>query len=162
MQRILSVLLFLFLVNISGAFAQKFLVLDKYGKKRIKLSVGDEIYFKQKDNKSLYHDYIRFLGDSTVTIASRDIEMQMDEFDAFYFKNEAAIYASTGTAFIGGGFLFASIVHPLVSKPFYNQEESLYIGATFIATSLIFKALKWKKFKVKKNARVRVLDTTFR
>lgn len=162
MQRILSVLLFLFLVNISGAYAQKFLVLDKYGKKRIKLSVGDEIYFKQKENKSLYHDYIRGFGDSTITIASRDIEMEMDEFDAFYFKNHAAIYASTGTAFIGGGFLFASLVHPLVSNPFYNQQESLVIGATFIGTSLIFKALKWKKFKVNKNARVRVLDTTFR
>ncbi len=152
----------LFLFSSLSAVSQKLLVLDNYGKKRIKLEVGDEIYFKQVDNPNRYNDYIIALRDSSLVISTRNLEMQLKEFNTFYFPNNATRFLSMGTGFIGGGFLFAAAVEPLVSENYYDRGESAIIGASFLASSLIFQAFKWKKFKLNKKRRIRIIDTTFR
>jgi len=144
------------------AQAQKLLVMDNYGKKRIKLNVGDEIFFKQIENPTRYNDYIIALRDSSLVLSTRNLEMQLKEFDSFYFPNSFARFLSVGTGFIGGGFLFAAAVEPLVGENYYDRKESAIIGATFLASSLILQAFKWKKFKLNKKRRIRVIDTTFR
>ncbi|UZR94036.1 hypothetical protein [Chondrinema litorale] len=156
------ILLFFSLLFCKDVFAQKFLVLDNYGRKRIKLSVGDDIYFKQVGNSTRYHDYIVGLGDSSLVISTRNIEMKLNEFDKFYFPNHTTRFLSAGTGFIAGGFLFAAAVAPLVSEKSYDQQESAIIGSSFLLTSAVLQLFKWKKFKVKKNSRVRIIDTTFR
>lgn len=151
-----------FLVTIVSVNAQKLLILDRYNKNRIKLHEGDEIFFKQVDNPTRYHDYIISLRDSSLVLSTSNIEMELKEFDSFYFPNNAARFFGMGTGFMGGGFLFAAAVEPLVSENFYDQRESAIIGVSFLATSLILQAFKWKKFKLNKRSRIRIIDTTFR
>jgi len=151
-----------FLITVFSVSAQKLLVLDRYNKNRIKLNEGDEIFFKQIDNPTRYNDYIVSLRDSSLVLSTRNLEMELKEFDSFYFPNTTARFLGMGTGFIGGGFLFAAAVEPLVSENFYDQRESAIIGASFMATALILQAFKWKKFKLNKRSRIRIIDTTFR
>ena len=157
-----SILIFVSLLVCQETFSQKFLVLDNYGKKRIKLNVGDDLYFKQVGNPTRYHDYIVGLKDSSLVLSTRNIEMELKEFDKFYFPNHTTRFLSVGTGFIAGGFLFAAAVEPLIGENSYDQQESAIIGSSFLVGSLVFQLFKWKKFKVRKNSRVRIIDTTFR
>ncbi len=154
--------LFLIAVTISSSFAQKILVLDKYGTKRTRITAGEEIIFRQLNNKTKYHDFISSLRDSTLILGEAKIEFPLNDFDTFYFRRPGIQYVSIGTTFIGGGFMFASAVYPLVGDPAYDQRESFIIGASFLAFSQLIKAFKYKKFKVRKNSRVRILDLTYR
>ncbi|MEN7551227.1 hypothetical protein AAG747_25135 [Rapidithrix thailandica] len=154
--------LILLLLCISSAYSQKYLVLDKYGKKRIKLSVGDEIYFKQKNNKVLFHDYLLALKDTTVILGEANLEYPIKDFESFYFPNKGMRFLGLGSNTIGFGFLFAASVYPLVSEPAYSQSESAILGGSFVALGQLLRFFRWKKFKLRKNSRIRILDTTFR
>ena len=59
-----------------------------------------------------------------------------------------------GTLIPAAGFLIAAAVHPTVSNPFYDQEESALIGLGFLALGQSFRLLEWKKFKINKNSRI--------
>ena len=155
-------LLFLIItLSVQQAYSQKYLVLDRYGKKRIKLYPGDELWFKQKENKTFFHDYILSLTDSSVYLGSVGYELPLDEFAIFYFPNTGVRALEAGAQSLAGGFLIAAAVEPLVSNAFYDAQESALIGSSALGASLISRLFRWKKFRVTKNSRVRVLGNHY-
>jgi hypothetical protein len=140
--------------------AQKFLVLDRFGKSRIRLAEGDLVAFKQKGNKVMYRDVIRELGDSTVMFGSQVQPFKLSEFDSFHFRRTGITFVRGGTTFIGSGFLFAALVEPLIGDSRYDRRESAIIGATFLGGSQLLRLFEKKTFRVNDRSRVRIIDTT--
>lgn len=161
MKKILILLLPLLLVS-AASFGQKFLAIDKYKAKRIRLQVGDEVRYKLKGNKTVFKDQIKSLNDSTVTMVNADTNIPLSLFDEFRFNRNAMDVLSGGTAVLGVGFLLSGAIHPLVGDPTYSQEEAFVMGGSFAAISGIFRLLRWNKYKVGTDkARVQILDTSF-
>jgi len=138
------------------------LVIDRYGLKREKLMEGDKIKFKQKLNPSIFTDYVALLKDTSLVISTNALEIPLGEFETFYFQRGGATFLQYSGSFVGGGFLFASAVHPLVSEAQYDQRESFIIGASFMVLAQSMRFFKWKKYKMNGRGRVRILDTTFK
>jgi len=138
------------------------MLLDKYGTKRTKLFAGDDIIFKQKDNPTRFNDYIWQLKDTSLVLGSVQLEMPLSDFDSFYFQRNGILFVSAGSNYIAGGFLFAAAVEPLISDAQYSAQESALIGASFFAFAQLLKLFKWKKFKIGKRGRARIINTSFR
>lgn len=141
---------------------QKFLVIDRYGMKRIKFAEGDKIWFSlKKDGKYRYKDVIGELRDSTMYLAKRKTFIKLSEISAFYFTNGFSLWFTGGSYFVGTGFLFSAAVHPLISNAQYDQKESAIIGASFLALGQLVRLFRRRKFKVTDNTRIRILDLSF-
>lgn len=138
----------------SGVNAQQYLVFDKYGKNRVRIPMGSEVTFKLKGDKRKHQNRIVGLADSVVIMGDRDIYLRLDDFEAFYFHRAYWKALRYGTMIPAAGFLIGAAVHPLVSNPFYDQQESALIGLGFLALGQSFRLLEWKKFKIGKNARI--------
>jgi hypothetical protein len=134
--------------------AQQYLVLDRYGTARIKIPMGSEVTFKLKGDRKKHSARLIGLADSVVIMGDNDIYLRLDDFEAFYFHRSHWKALRYGTLVPAAGFLIAAAVHPTVSNPFYDQEESALIGLGFLALGQTFRLLEWKKFKVNKNARI--------
>jgi len=155
-------LLTLCLLNVlPETLAQRYLVLDRYGKKRIRIYPGDEIWFRQKDNKTFFHDYVHALTDSSIYLGSVGYELPLSEFETFYFPNTLMRTLESGNYSIAGGFLFAAAVEPLVGNARYDAQESATIGSGALALGLFSRLFRWKKFKINKNSRIRVLSSDY-
>jgi hypothetical protein len=139
---------------LNGLYAQQYLVLDRYGKNRIKLPLGSEVTFKLKGDKRKHSSRLIGLADSVVIMGDQDIYLRLDDFEAFYFHRTHWKVLRYGTLIPATGFLIAAAVHPTISNPFYDQEESAYIGLGFLALGQSFRLLEWKKFKINKNSRI--------
>lgn len=138
----------------SNLVAQQYLVLDRYGKNRIRIPMGSEVTFTLKGDKRKHSSRLVGLVDSLVIMGNNDIYLKLEDFDTFYFHRTHWKVLRYGTLVPATGFLIAAAVHPTVSNPFYDQEESALIGLGFLALGQSFRLLEWKKFKVSKNARV--------
>ena len=138
----------------SNLVAQQYLVLDRYGKNRIRIPMGSEVTFTLKGDKRKHSSRLVGLVDSLVIMGNNDIYLKLEDFDTFYFHRTHWKVLRYGTLVPATGFLIAAAVHPTVSNPFYDQQESALIGLGFLAIGQSFRLLEWKKFKVSKNARV--------
>lgn len=138
----------------SNLVAQQYLVLDRYGKNRIRIPMGSEVTFTLKGDKRKHSSRLVGLVDSVVIMGNNDIYLKLEDFDTFYFHRTHWKVLRYGTLVPATGFLIAAAVHPTVSNPFYDQEESALIGLGFLALGQSFRLLEWKKFRVSKNARV--------
>lgn len=134
--------------------SQQYLVLDRYGKNRIRIPLGSEVTFKLHGDKRKHSSRIMGLADSVVIMGDLDIYLHLSDFEAFYFHRSHWTALRMGTLVPVAGFLIAAAVHPTISNPFYDQEESALIGLGFLAAGQSFRLLEWKKFKVNKNARI--------
>ena len=134
--------------------AQQYLVLDRYGKTRVKLPMGSEVTFTLKGDKRKYQSRIVAVADSVVILGDLDIYLKFDDFETFYFHRAHWKALRYGTLIPATGFLIGAAVHPLVSNPFYDQQDSALIGLGFLALGQSFRLFEWKKFKVSKNARI--------
>jgi len=150
----LVVCLGLLVLCCSSVSAQQYLVLDRYGRNRVKIPMGSEITFKLKGDKRKHQSRIVGIADSVVILGDRDIYLRMDDFEAFYFHRGHWKALRYGTLVPAAGFLISAAVHPLVSNPFYDQEDSALIGLGFLALGQTFRLFEWKKFNVSKNARM--------
>lgn len=140
---------------------QKFLVLDRYTTKRIKLYEGDFIWFKLKNDDFRMKDYIKELKDSTLVLAKRNKEIRLTEIESFYFTRSGWQLASRGLGYIGGGFLLSAAVYPLMGNPQYDQRESAITGLTALAISQFAKLFHRKRYQVTDNTRVRIIEIRF-
>lgn len=141
----------------------KFLVLDRYGMKQIKLAEGDKIWFSIKGEKRRYKDVIAKLNenDSTITLAKRKHDLKVSDISHFYFYRSGMLWLTGGTSFIGTGFAISSAVHPLVGEAQYSQKEHAILGASFIGIGQLARLFVRKKYTVTKNTRVRIMDLSF-
>jgi len=116
--------------------------------------MGSEVTFTLKGDKRKHSSRLVGLVDSVVIMGNNDIYLKLEDFDTFYFHRTHWKVLRYGTLVPATGFLIAAAVHPTVSNPFYDQEESALIGLGFLALGQSFRLLEWKKFRVSKNARV--------
>ena len=155
-------LLLAFLLFGSQGFSQKFLLLDNYGKNRIKLYKGAKIQFTLKNNKVKYHDYIAVLKDSSLVLGATGQEVMLEDFKQFRFSREWVQFLNGGTTVIASGFLFAAAIEPAIVDARYDAKESAMIGTSFFFIGQFARLFSWKKFNIKKGKRrIRVIDTTF-
>ncbi len=137
-------------------------MLDKYGKKRIKLQEGDNVIYTLKSESYRFYDHIRSLKDSTVLFTNQPYELRLDEFDTFYFKRNISSIRK-GLSFISVGFLATSLIDISIKDlENYNARDGFIIGGSLFAIGQLLRAIQWKKFKLRSNARIRILDTTFK
>ncbi len=163
MKQIIWILLLLTTCLCSGkAIAQKYLIVDKYGTKRIKLKEGDAIRFRQKNNPTWYKDVILELKDTSLVLQDAAMEIPVSDFSELRFPSTGSLLLMGSTGFMATGFLVSAAVHPLVKDAQYDQKESAIIGASFLGAGLIGSIFRWNKYKIGKRARVRIVDTTFK
>ena len=136
------------------ANAQQYLVLDRYGTKRIRLPLGSEVTYSLKGDDRIYRNYITQLTDSIVIMGNNDVYLKLDEFDSFYFDRALWTRLRQGTTVIAAGFFVSAAVHPLVDDPFYDQSESAVIGLFALGIGQSFRLLERKRFRLKKNSRI--------
>ncbi|GJM27953.1 MAG: hypothetical protein DHS20C17_05880 [Cyclobacteriaceae bacterium] len=134
--------------------AQQYLVLDRYGRNRVRIPLGSEVTFKLKGDDRKHSSRLVGLADSVVIMGNNDIYLHLRDFEVFYFHRSHWKALRYGTMIPAAGFLIGAAVYPLVSDPFYDQEDSALIGLGFLALGQSFRLLEWKKFKVNKNARI--------
>ena len=147
-------LLGLLLLGSLQAAAQQYLVLDRYGTKRIRIPLGSEVYFKLKGDNRKHKNRIVQLTDSIVVMGNYDIYLKLSDFDSFYFHRKFWRNLRHGTLVPAAGFLIGAAVHPTIEEPFYDQKESAFIGLGFIALGQSFRLLEWQRFKINKNSRI--------
>jgi len=94
------------------------------------------------------------VADSVVIMGNMDIYLHMRDFEAFYVHRSHWKALRYGTMIPAAGFLIGAAVYPLVSNPFYDQEDSAFIGLGFLALGQSFRLLEWKKFNLNRNARM--------
>jgi hypothetical protein len=138
----------------SSLFGQQYLVLDRYGKNRIRIPLGSEVTFKLKGDRNKHRTLLVGLADSVVIMGDRDIYLRLEDFEAFFFERSHWKVLRYGTLIPATGFLIGAAVYPLVDDPFYDQSDSAIIGLGFVALGQSFRLLEWKKFKINKSSRV--------
>jgi hypothetical protein len=134
--------------------AQQYLVLDRYGKSRVRIPLGSEVIFKLKGDDRKHSRRLVGIADSVVIMGNNDIYLHLNDFEVFYFHRTHWKALRYGTMLPAAGFLIGAAIYPLMNNPFYDQEDSALIGLGFLALGQSFRLLEWKKFKVNKNARV--------
>lgn len=143
---------------------KKYLMLDRYGLKRIRLPEGSEIYFKLVGEKRKTRDYIGEIWekDTAVYLVQSKQAVGLNEFRSFHFPRNHIPMLSRQAVFVGSGFLFAAAVADLIPARIYDRGESALIGASFLAISQPIKLFRWKNFKIKPGkSRVRIMNTSW-
>ena len=139
--------------------AQKYLVLDRYGTKKIRIYPGEEVVFKLKGQKKKQTALLTQLQDSTVVLAG-DVYLKLSDFDTFYF-DRPRLRALRGNSWVLiGGFMIAAAVEPLVSNPFYDRKQSALISLGILAVAQSTRLYQWKKFKLNRRSRAWIGDTS--
>jgi hypothetical protein len=139
---------------------QKFLVLDRYTTKRIKLQVGDPIWFRLKgEGMFRMNDYIKELRDTTLVLGKRDQEIALSDIEAFYFHRGFWRALGPKMAFMGAGFLISGLVQPLIGGAQYDRGEAFAIGASAVVLSQSTRIFYRKRFRLgTSRARARIID----
>jgi hypothetical protein len=148
-----------------GTISGKYLMLDRYGTKRIRLPEGSEIYFKLAGEKRKTRDYIGEIWekDTAIYLVQSKQAIPLRDFQSFYFPRRQVTMVSNQSIFVGCGFLFAAAVADLIPTRLYDQRESAIIGGSFLVFSQSIKVFKWKKFQIKSGrSRARIIDTSWR
>lgn len=147
-----------------GTVSGKYIMLDRYGAKRIRLPEESEIYFKLVGEKRKTRDYIGEIWekDTAVYLVQSKQAIPLRDFQSFHFPRKHIPMLSNQAVFVGCGFLFAAAVADLIPTRMYDQRESAIIGGAFLAISQPMKLFKWKNFRIKPGkSRARIIDTTW-
>ena len=132
---------------------QKYLVLDRYGTKKIRIYPGEQVVFKLRDQGIKQQAVITKLGDSTIVLAG-DVYLSLNEFDTFYFDRPRLRGLRNSSWVLVAGFLIAAAVEPLVEEAFYDPGESVMIALGITAVAQSTRLYQWKKFKLNKRSRI--------
>ena len=157
MNKFLATVAILFFCQI--AVAQKFLILDAYGYKRIKLYVGNQIIFRTHDTPARYSGIITELLDSAMMVSGFDTPIPLSEVHTIYFQRKFITISRAGLGVFAIGYSGAALLHPIYPNAQYDAKESLIIGASSFVLSQFLRIFKWRKFTIKaQRRRIRILD----
>lgn len=150
--------LILFLALSIAVNAQKILLLEKPGTvKNIKYRVGDQIYIKTKD-KLKFSGTINIITDSSI-IVNYDVEILIKDI-TIVFQEMWFISLFSRVAYISGaGYLILDAFNRTINNEYpIIDKSSFIIGASLIGGGLLMKANSYKRCKINKPWRFKVLD----
>lgn len=160
MKKLLCSLTLLFTALFHLEAQDRFLLLDRYGKRQIKLTPGDDVRFSTREHpKTRYHDLILGLGDSSMYLQKLRTAVPLKAVRAFYFRRTGWKGIRKGSYLAGTGFLLAAATQP--NTQFFHAGESLVIGTTILAFGQLTRLWDWKVFRIGKRGRARVMDLRF-
>lgn len=152
----------LLLMCFQASYGQKYLLIDNYGNTRWKLEPGDEIMFRTVGSPYKNTDIIKELQDSIVVFLYSGAYVHVNEFEKIYKARHLLKTLTAASYFPAIGFLFSGLIaYPLVSNPLYDPNDAVYLGVGFLVFGQSLRPFHYKKFKIGKNARIRVMDNSF-
>ncbi|MCF8366422.1 MAG: hypothetical protein K9H16_11610 [Bacteroidales bacterium] len=157
-KKIKILLLFFVLLPLLG-ISQQYLVLQKSGTiKNIKYEVGDKISFQTLKGDFYVEGDISEIRDSSIMINS--YEVRLDNISIVY-RQRRFLKGMSGLFFIRGGIAYVAIVgvNGLINNdsPMID-EQTLIISASMVAIGLAMKPFITKKYFVKENWILKVID----
>lgn len=151
------------LSGLSAAQAQTYLVLDRYTPRRTKIALGEEIHYRLKGQPGTFHDVLGgFVDSDTLLMAGRKAYIGLEDVSEFRFDRGWPRAIRGGTYFVGLGFLISALVQPAIPAAQYSREEHFVLSGSFLVMGQITRPLDWKRFRLGKRGRARIIDTTFR
>ena len=153
---LLTVILFLALSIVVNA--QMILLLEKPGTvKNIKYRAGDQIYIKTKDELK-FSGTINIITDSSI-IVNYDVEILIKDI-TIVFQEMWFISLFSRVAYISGaGYLILDAFNRTINNEYpIIDKSSFVIGTSLIGGGLLMKANSYKRCKINKPWRFKVLD----
>ena len=149
-----------FLLTSSGVSGQKFLQLDKFGKKKsMKIFIGEELNFRLSGEEFFYSLIIRDLIPETNKIIFDNGEVNVEDVaEIRHFRNKGAVKA-WNLLFLnfGIGWALFSAIDALAGGTFHLS--AVIISGAAIAVGFLIKAIFTKrKFKISDKRGLRIID----
>ena len=150
----------LFFLFCGQVVAQKYLIVDNFGKKRYYYEPGDVLLFKQKGDKTLFRDQISGFQDSAIVLASIREPMALSTIEKVYRPSRFAQVITGGLLLMGVGFGISGLTG--IENDQRDHQTALAISAGSFAGAGIAYLLRYQRLKVKEDKiRIRILDTAF-
>ncbi len=155
-MRLLGLVLLLGFSNM--LFGQKFLQIEKRGSlKVVKYYIGDDINYRLKGDKTWYTGTIQdlIIDENIILFANRYI--RMDDVQTLRKRKKWSGSVGRQLYYFAGSWLFFSAAGTLVGWEL--RWDTVIIPATAVVVGwLIKKIFKYKKYKIGKKHRLRMLD----
>lgn len=159
MKTIFSVILLLFLVCSTAAFAQRQLVLLKGEKVKLRLYPGDEFVYRLKGSKKIYTSYVNNVMDTAVMV-HQDI-IPFHKIDRVYFRQSSFANVIGGLLVTGGvGYFLIDFVNvALVQGDKYETDGGVTKGSiSLVAVGLPMLLIHKKSQRIKGRFRLLKAD----
>jgi hypothetical protein len=152
------ILLVLFLINYSGLYAQKTLVVEKIGTMtRYGFHLGDDVKIQTKTDRLILKSYIWELTDSSVTIGIHHTVPLTDVgavYKYYHFPN-----LLTKFFFIaGGGYFVLDSFNNMINKEKIFNPQTFLISCGLVAVGCAIIPLHQKKCRIGIKWRLKVMD----
>lgn len=162
MLRRFYLILFLVILPLAVCFAQNFLVIEKMGtKKRIEIYPGEDLQYELKKTGSyIFEDRIMDLQDSLIILLLDTVHVK--EISTIHYKKEKSALASSFMILPVAGvalLLIDQLNHVVIAGNDFDLNPGVVVASsTLVAAGVLYKLLEKKKYKLKGNWRVRVVD----
>ena len=153
------VIVFLLSFQVHSLVAQKYLQLDKYGIRKEQLRAGDPIRFKLIGGSEIYVDEIAEIEDSLLYLRVKAYALPVNQIEIIYLKRASVKNITQTATFLAFWFLVAGAVEWYGDYENFNEATAGVIGASMLGLGQGVKLFRWKKYRVTKNARLRILET---
>jgi hypothetical protein len=142
------------LFHLDAIAQSRYVVVERFGGKRLRLVEGDELHFKLKGQSALYNDVITGFRDSLIFISS-GIRINTKDISSVYKLRKSWKAIRIGMQTVGAGFIIFPSLAYFTSRNKYSPKESIIIGSSMIALSQFLRFIpRWKKYKMDKNSRI--------
>jgi len=158
-MRLLGLVLFLGFSNF--LFGQKFLQIEKYGSLKVKkFYIGDDLNYRLKGDKTWYTGTIQDLlvDDNIILFGNRYVKME----DIRTIRKRLRWSRNVGNQLylFAGSWLFFSGSAALVGWWELRWDTAIVAGSALVTGFILKNAFKYKKYKIGKRRRLRMLDIT--
>lgn len=158
-MRLLGLFLFLGLSNF--LFGQKFLQIEKIGSLKIKkFYIGDDLNYRLKGDKTWYTGTIQDLIIDENIILFENRYIKMDQIRTIRKKLQWSQSLGSQMYIFAASWLFFSGTADLIGWWEVRWDTAIIAGSALVGGFLIKKIFKYKKYKIGKRRRLRMLDIT--
>lgn len=161
-KNIVLLLFFVLFFNNFSLFGQKYLMLDRYSTERIRISIGEQVVFRVKNDPFKKTDVIIGLQDSVVSLAKYG-EISLAEFDIFYLVRAKGKLKGASKVFKTLGIFFGAFA---LSEAFRNSKErnneymtrQIAYSASAFAASALCQVLHKRTYHITPQTRIRIMN----
>lgn len=163
----LLILVFFLVCSITGAAAQKYLLIERTGKvKTERFGIFENIRFQLKDDEKIWYErQIQDLDADGQMILLGDTWFEVSDLSRIHLKRKRAIATVAGGAMQGGGasMILGDIYYTLIQNDPIVTQGGIEFGFLNIAAGTLLRSLLGPiKYRLGKKTRLRVIDITYR